>query len=103
MRSVVRSPQATAMRFNDRAADRQSHAGPMKLGSKERIEDLIRLLRGQPHSDIANGDQQFTLLSLLRLDRKFPSGVHFLHSIDAIKYEIHEDLLQLHTISRHLG
>jgi hypothetical protein len=32
------------MRFDDGAADAKSHAGPVGLGSKEGIEDLLRLL-----------------------------------------------------------
>jgi len=36
------------MRFDDGAADAKSHAGAVGLGSKEGIEDLVRLLRGSP-------------------------------------------------------
>src|SRR5712692_5772843 len=56
-RRVAGSPQATAMRFNDGAADGQSHAGPLDLGCKEGIEDLV-LLRGQPHASIADGHKK---------------------------------------------
>src|ERR1700682_705072 len=54
-RRVVGSPQAAAMRFNDGAADRQSHTRPMKLRAHEGIEDLVRLLRRQPDAGIADG------------------------------------------------
>src|SRR6266849_81137 len=37
-RRVVGSPQVAAVRFNDGAADGQSHTGSMKLRGKERIE-----------------------------------------------------------------
>jgi hypothetical protein len=43
-RGVVSSPQAATMRFDDGAADAKSHAGAMGLGSKEGVEDLLRLL-----------------------------------------------------------
>jgi len=56
-RSVVFSPQATAMRFNDGAADAKSHAGPMELGGEEGIKDLVRLLRRKSHSGIADRHQ----------------------------------------------
>ena len=45
------------MRFHDGAADPKSHAGAVRLGGKERIEDLIRLLRGQTHAGIADRHQ----------------------------------------------
>src|SRR2546425_4799978 len=35
-RSVAPGPQATAVRFHDRAADGQPHAGPMRLRGTER-------------------------------------------------------------------
>src|SRR5882672_4312713 len=42
-RRVARGPQPAAMRFDDRAADGQPHAGPVRLRGKERVEDLVRL------------------------------------------------------------
>ena len=36
-------PQTSAMRFDDGAADGQSHASALRLGRKEGIEDLLRL------------------------------------------------------------
>ncbi len=50
---VVDSPQASAMRFNDGTADAKSHTGAMRLGGKEGIEDLVRLLRRQARPRIA--------------------------------------------------
>src|ERR1035438_1386184 len=44
-RRIVGSPQAAAVRFNNGAADPQSHARAVSLGGKERIKDLVRLLR----------------------------------------------------------
>jgi len=45
--------------IDDRAADPKSHAGPVRLGSKEGIEDLFRLLRGQPHAAVSDGHDNF--------------------------------------------
>src|SRR2546429_5025872 len=53
-RRVVGSPQAATMRFNDGAADPKSHAGPMRFRGKERIKDLVRLLRRQAYAGIAD-------------------------------------------------
>jgi hypothetical protein len=47
-RGVVSSPQAPTMRFDDGAADAKLHAGTVRLGGKEGVEDLVRLLPGKP-------------------------------------------------------
>src|SRR6267378_6362827 len=49
---VAPRPQATTVRFHDRAADGQPHAGPVRLRGKERVEDLICLLRGQADAGV---------------------------------------------------
>src|SRR5258705_3032363 len=95
-------PQAAAMRLDDRATDGQPHTGPVILGSKECVEDLVRLLRGQSHTGIADRDQQLTIAGF-RLDGKLTSATRFLHGIDAIKHEVHENLLQLDTVYHDLG
>ena len=43
------------MRFDDGAADAKPHACAVRFGGKERLEDLPRVLRGQPHARIADG------------------------------------------------
>ncbi len=67
-RGVVGSPQAATIRFDDGSADAKSHAGPVGLGGKEGIEDLLRLLRGQPHAGISDGHHNFLVFRSLRLD-----------------------------------
>ena len=57
-------PQAATMRFNDGAADGQTHTSAVRLGSKERVKNLVCLLPGQPDAGIADGDQQLLLLEL---------------------------------------
>jgi len=37
-------PQAATVRFDNRPANGQSHAGALRFGSKECLEDLLRLL-----------------------------------------------------------
>src|SRR5712691_1320597 len=91
------------MRFNDGAADGQSHAGPMKLRGKERIEDLVRLLRGKPYAGIADGHHKSLVFRSLRFDDELARPIHIFHRIDAVTDEVHHDLLQLHAISHDLG
>src|SRR5258708_38268185 len=95
-------PQSAAMRLDNGPADWQSHADALSLGGKECIKDLVRLLGGQPHARIAYGEQQPTILGLLRLDCKFASPTHVLHGFNASAHEGHEDLLQLHPICQYL-
>ena len=90
------------MRFNDGAADGQSHADPMRLGGKEGVEDLVRLLRRQPHAGIADTHHKLLVSRSVRLDGEFARPLHILHRINAVHHEVHHDLLQLHAIPRDL-
>src|SRR5260370_585970 len=85
-RMVVGSPQAAVVRFNDGAADPQSHARAVRLGGKEGSKDLVRLLRWQPHAGITDRDQHLTILTGLRLDNQLARPVHLLHRIDAVHH-----------------
>src|SRR5438270_922883 len=91
-RTVVFSPQATAMRFNDGTADAKSHAGAMELGGKEGIKDLVRLLRGKSHAGIADRHQNL-LVFRSRLDLEFPRTVYIFHRLNAVDHEVHQHLL----------
>src|SRR6266478_10046807 len=79
-RRVVRGPQAAVVRFNDGAADGQSHTGSMKLRRKECIEDLVRLLQGQPHAGIADAHRELPVFDSLRLDGELARPILILHS-----------------------
>src|SRR5882724_9682331 len=101
-RRVVFSPQATAMRFKDGTTDAKPHAGPVELGGKEGIKDLVRLLWGKSHAGIAERHQNL-LVFRLRLDHEFPATFYIFHRLNAIDHEVHQHLLQLHTISHNPG
>jgi len=91
------------MRFHDGAADPKSHAGAVRFGGKERIKNLVRLLRGQAHASIADRYHELLIVRSLRFDGEFAGPVRIFHRIDGINHKIHECLLQLHAISRDLG
>jgi len=95
-------PQAAAMRLNDRPTDGQPHTSPVILGRKKCPEDLVGLLRRQSHTSIADRDQQLSI-SGFRLDGKLTSASRSLHGIDAVEHEVHENLLQLHTVCHDFG
>src|SRR6202521_1927954 len=102
-RRVVPSPQAAAIRFNDGAADPKSHTGAVSLGGKEGIEDLVRLLRGQPYAGIADRHQDLLAVRTPRVDGKLARPIHLFYCVDAFQDEVHHDLLQLHSVSHYLG
>src|SRR3979411_3545445 len=91
------------MRCNDGTADGQSHTGPENLRGKKRIEDLVRLLRGQPYAGIADGDHKLLVFRSPRLDGKLARPIHIVHRINAVTDEVHYDLLHLHAISHDLA
>src|SRR5258705_6649523 len=101
-RRVAVSPQAPAMRFNNRSANREPHTGPLRFRRKKCFENLIRLLRRQAHSCIANRQYNFFVFCFLRLYQQLSLPIHILHRFDAIEHQVHKYLLQQHAISRHL-
>ena len=88
-RRIVGSPQAAAMRFNNGAADPQSHARTVSLGGNECIKDLVSLLRWKPHAGIADRYQYLIILTALRLDGELAHPIHILRRIDAVQDEVH--------------
>jgi hypothetical protein len=90
------------VRFNNGAADPQSHAGAIGLGGKECIKYVIYLLRWKSHAGIGDRDQHLTIATALRLDSEFARPIHILHRIDAVHHQVHQHLLQLHAISHDL-
>src|SRR5260370_105852 len=102
-RPATKAQDAPTTRCNDGPADAKPHSRPVRLRRKKRIEDLVRLLRGKPYTGIAHGHQNFFFLRSLRLDGQLARPIHFLHRINAVHDEVHQDLLQLHTISHDPG
>ncbi len=43
------------------------------------------------------------IVLLLRFDRKLTRRIHVLHGLDAVEHEVHQNLLQLHTVCQDLG
>ena len=68
-------PQAAAMRLDDRAADRQSHADAVRLGGEECVEDLGGLLFRHADTGVGDRDQQLVGRGLLRRDRQLAASI----------------------------
>jgi len=68
----------------------------VRLGGKERLEDLVCLLRGlAPRRISLNGHQNFLFFRSLRLDGQLGAPIHFLHRIDAVIMRLCMTVLQL--------
>src|SRR5713101_2015242 len=91
------------MRCNDGTADGQSQTGSVNLRGKKRIEDLVRLLRGQPDAGIADGDHKLLVFRSPRLDGKLARPIHIVHRINAATAPVPYYLLPSHPISHALG
>jgi hypothetical protein len=89
-------PQTAAVPLDDRAADRQSHAGALRLGAETPLEDLISVFARQPGSRVAHGDGEVAIGRNARRDGHF--SARGLHSLDALENEVHQHLPELHEV-----
>src|SRR5208337_1317364 len=89
-------PYAPTVRFDDGFADGQTHAAALRLGCEERIEDLAGLARRQPGPGVVYRNLNLAVLLQLRFDLKDTTSVA--HRFDAIQHQVHEHLLDLHTV-----
>ena len=94
------SPHPSAVRFDDRAADRESHAQAVRLGCVECAEKSICILGLDTDTDVLDRHQHPIELVWLRAHDEHAITVadrrHGLHPIDS---EIDDHLLQLDSIA----
>src|SRR5450631_4159692 len=55
--NIARCPQPSAMGFDDRAADRESHTDTIGLGGVEGVEDVFRVLGTLSRAGITDGKE----------------------------------------------
>ena len=97
-RSAVFGPEAAAVRFDDRAADREPHTHSRRLGGEEGFEGPIGFGQSWPRIADVNAhrivckDGLQTQLSLI--------WRHIGHRFDCISNDVHEDLLDLNRVDR---
>ena len=65
------SPQPAAVRFDDRAADRQPHAHAVGFGGEEGVEQLIRILCGNAGAAIRHAHEHLLCPVLTGVDHQF--------------------------------
>ena len=81
---------------DDGAADATSHAGPVRLGTKEGIEELVVCCGGSP-TPVSLADTRTWSVSARR---DLISSSRVLHRFDTLDHEVDQYLLQLHAISQ---
>ncbi len=65
---------------------------PFPFVVKNGFKDVFGLVRRQSQAGIADRDQQLTIANF-RLDRQLTPAGRFLHRIEAVQHQIHENLL----------
>jgi hypothetical protein len=64
---ACRGPQPATVGFNDRTADRESHAHAAGFGGEEGVEQPVRILGGNPDAAIRHTYEHLLCLVLTRL------------------------------------
>jgi hypothetical protein len=92
------------MSFDDRTADRESHAHAAGFGGEERVEQLVRVLDGDPDTAILHCYQHLVRFVLMRSDHQFARPIRDrLHRFDAVHDQVDDHLLQLDRIAEDHG
>src|SRR6266702_1467716 len=95
-----RSPNLSAVSFDDRAADRESHAHPAELGRVEGVEQPVDGLTAQSRAGIPDPDEQAARCILLRRDEQLSRSLgDAAHRFDGVHDQVEDHLLQLDSIS----
>src|SRR6202034_4061729 len=97
-------PQTAAMRFDNRAADRQAQADSCLLCRKKSLEDMVDQFWRESAAAIADTDQNLASFGCLCRDGKLsrPSR-DCTHRLDSVCDEIQDHLLQLHAVAEDEG
>jgi len=84
------------VRFDDRSADRQSHAHAAGFGGEKGVEQFVLVLGGEPDAAVLYRDQHLMGFVAARLDHQLaPPILDRLHRLNAVNHQVDEHLLQL--------
>src|SRR5271166_1506147 len=72
---IGRGPYPSAVRFDDRTANRQSHAQAVLFGGEECVEKTIRVLWRDADAGVPHLDQHLIGIMTLRSDRQLAGSV----------------------------
>src|SRR5262245_56515448 len=86
------SPDASAMRFDDRPRDRKADPHPLALGREERLEKLRLGALLEAGTGIGDGDLQHVVLDLPGGDGQLPVALaDFRHRLDRVPHQVEEN------------
>src|SRR5262249_37617050 len=93
-------PQASAMGFDDRAADCQSHSHAVGFCRVEWFKETRERLRSQPRASILNPNVEILQFVLTGGDEHLSSTlVDCAHRLKGIENEVEHDLLKLYPVT----
>ena len=99
-RRARRRPEAPAMGFDNRPADREPHSKAVGFRREEGFEHMLRDRRVQPRAGVLDRDEHAARLGEHRGYRQFPGAVRYpSHRFDAVHNEVQQHLLQLNAIA----
>src|SRR3954447_17535275 len=84
--SIGCKPQSTALRFNDRTADRQAHTSALTFGSKEGLKNVLRILGLDSFTGIDDRNHDETLFRASGHNPKGAGALQLLHRFQPIEY-----------------
>src|SRR5262245_38592979 len=96
----VSSPYLAPVRFDDRPADRESHAHAAGLGGVEGVEQAVHTLRVQSRTRILHGDEHPARGVWPGADAQLARSLaDAAHRFDGVEYHVQAHLLQLDAIA----
>ena len=102
MRRVGGDPQLSTMGFDDRPADRKSHAKTVGFGREEGVEDALRDGRVEPRAGILDRNLQTIRRGEGDGHGQLPPAVaDRCHGLDAVHDQVQQHLLQLDPVAQH--
>jgi hypothetical protein len=94
--------QPSLMNFDDRPADRKSHAHAAGLRREEGVEEAVRVLSGDSDTAVLYCYPHLLRFVLVRSEHQFARTIRDrLHRFDAVHHQIDEHLLQLDPVTKH--
>jgi len=96
-------PKAPAMSFYDRPTDSQPHAHPVGFCRKERVEDVVDVVRLDPNSRVFHRDMRIIGFMYVSGYSHNPRMVRdSTHCVNSIHDQVNDYLPQLNSIGQNL-
>lgn len=92
------------MCLNDRAGDSQTDTKAIMLGSEESFEQALKFAGRKSNTDIRHNNRYISRRVCFRTEAEKPkSVVDRCHGLYPVHHQVHDNLLQLYSISKNRG